>query len=499
MRGLRILVAEYIHEISSFNPVPTQYSDFLVNFGPTILTYHERMGTEVQGALGVFHQRPEVEVVPTFSARGITSGGIIPEADFARIETEWREHIQSAGPVDAAYFALHGATAAEGEDDPEGRLLEIARELLGESIPFVASFDMHGILTDRMMQQCDAITIYHTYPHVDFRETGQRAAQLLMDRLDKKIQPVMAKVEIPALVRGDELITETGLFGTLIDQAKELERTEASLSAGFFIGNPFTDVPELRSYAVVVTDNNPELATEHAQKLATQFWEQRSRMQARLTPLAEGVQQALSTTKPVALVDAADATSSGASGDSLEIVRELLSRQCTRTVLAPVVDSDAVDAAFSAGIGATISIEAGGALDSTRFRSLPLTGQVRLLSDGRFRSESFTWEWNSGRTAVLESGPLTLVMTSRPVHLFDRSLFLAHGQNPQDYDITIVKSPHCQHHMYAAWCDMIHIDAPGATSANLPSLGHEKCRRPVFPLDSKMTWKPVARLFCRSK
>ena len=158
-----------------------------------------------------------------------------------------------------------------------------------------------------------------------------------------------------------------------------------------------------------------------------------------------------------------------------------------------------MDAAFDAGVGATISIEVGGALDSRRFQRIPLTGQVRLLSDGRFRSESFTWEWNSGRTAVFESSPLTLVITSRPVHLFDSSLFLAHGQDPQDFDITIVKSPHCQHHMYAAWCDMIHIDAPGATSANLPSLGHEKSRRPVYPLDTEITWKPVARLFSRNK
>lgn len=499
MRGLRILVAEYIHEISSFNPVPTRYTDFLMNFGPDIFSHHEKVGTEVHGALGVFRQRSDVEVIPTSSARGITSGGVIPAADFARIETEWRESIKAAGPVDGAYFALHGATATEDEDDPEGRLLEIARELLGESIPFVASFDMHGILTDRMMQHCDAITVYHTYPHVDFQRTGERAAQLLMDRLDDKIQPVMAKVEIPALVRGDELITETGRFGRLIDQAKEIEQTDAGLSAGFFIGNPFTDVPELRSYAIVVTDNAPELAAEHAERLASQFWEQRAHMQAQLTPMTEGVRQALSTTKPVALVDAADATSSGASGDSLEIVRELLAQKCSRTVLAPVVDRQAVDAAFDAGVGATISIEVGGALDSRRFQRIPLTGQVRLLSDGRFRSESFTWEWNSGRTAVFESSPLTLVITSRPVHLFDSSLFLAHGQDPQDFDITIVKSPHCQHHMYAAWCDMIHIDAPGATSANLPSLGHEKSRRPVYPLDTEITWKPVARLFSRNK
>ncbi len=505
MTGPRILIAEYIHEICSFNPVPTRYSDFFVNTGQAMFDYHLRSGTEVFGALQVFRERPELEVVPTFSARGITSGGTIPAADFARIVDEWTAAIKSAGPVDAAYFALHGATAAEGEDDPEGRLLEIAREILGEQIPFVASFDLHGVLTDRMLQHCDAISVYHTYPHVDFRETGARAAALLLKLLDGTIQPVMAKVEIPALVRGDELITDTGLFGRLLEQARQQQTEIGGLATGYFIGNPFTDVPELRSYAVMITDNDPSQATAAACRMANDFWKDRARMQARLQSLPDAVRQALATSRPVALVDAADATSSGASGDSVEILHELRRQGCSKRTLAPVVDAAAVETAFAAGIGATVTVNVGGSLDRQRFRPLEITGTVRLLSDGVFRSESFGWIWNSGRTAVIEAGPFMIVATTRPVHLFDRSLFKAHGRDPEHFDITIVKSPHCQHHMYAAWCEMIHVDAPGSTSANLPSLGHRVCRRPVFPLDpgfpreDGQDWTPTARLFSRTR
>jgi hypothetical protein len=38
--------------------------------------------------------------------------------------------------------------------------------------------------------------------------------------------------------------------------------------------------------------------------------------------------------------------------------------------------------------------------------------------------------------------------------------------------------------MYDAWVEKnFNIDAPGSTSANLPTLGHRICGRPVFPLD----------------
>jgi hypothetical protein len=52
--------------------------------------------------------------------------------------------------------------------------------------------------------------------------------------------------------------------------------------------------------------------------------------------------------------------------------------------------------------------------------------------------------------------------------------------------------------MYAQWCDqLINVDAPGSTSANLPYLGHTKCRRPIFPLDPDVQFRPEAKVFRR--
>lgn len=184
------------------------------------------------------------------------------------------------------------------------------------------------------------------------------------------------------------------------------------------------------------------------------------------------------------LVDAADATSSGASGDSNSIIRAAEQAGFPGSLLAPVVDAPAVEDAFAAGIGRTVRTELGGTLDPHRFQPLPVEGRVKLLSDGRFRSESFHSECHAGPTAVLESGRRIFVVTSRAVNLYDRALFLAHGQDPRAFDLAVVKSPHCEPHMYQRWCALlVNVDAPGATSANLRSLGHENCPRPIFPLD----------------
>ncbi len=495
----RILVAECKQEVSSFNPVPSRYEDFRVVRGQDLLVHHRSCREEVGGALSVFDADHSVELVPTFGASSNTSGGVLSEDSFERLSRDFCNSLADAGSVEAAYFSLHGAMQAEHEDDPEGFLLQEARQILGDKIPFIVSLDLHGVLTDRMLEHSNAVVAYHTYPHVDFFQTGARAAALLLKIVNRGARPVTARVKIPALVRGDELITATGAIRECIELAQQIEASPAGLSAGVMWGNPFTDVPELRTNSFVVMDGDEATAREQALELANRFWKHHEKMRVPLTSLSDSIRLAAGVTSgTVVMMDAADATSSGASGDSNAIIREMIRQNYLGRVLAPITDPAAVRQAFAAGVGATIGITIGGAFDPARFRPLALEAQVRLLSDGKFRSESFGWPWDSGDTAVLQAGNLTLVVGTRPVSLFDRSWFYANGQDPRRFDAVIVKSPHCEPHMFADWCaKLINVDAPGSTSANLRSLGHTRCARPIFPLDGAIEFRPEAQIFRR--
>ncbi len=494
----KILIAECKQEVSTFNPFLSQYEDFSISQGDDLLAFHRGGALEVAGALSVFDNTPGVELVPTYSARSITSGGTLSAAGFERLARELLESIRNTPAVDGVYFSMHGAMAAANELDPEGYLLQAIRKILGEDIPIVISMDLHGIFTDRMAQHVNALTAFHTYPHVDFYDTGVRAARLLLRIMSGDVQPVIAKVAVPTLVRGDELITETGLFGQSIKAAQALEQTETGLAAGMFIGNPFTDVPELQTYSFVITNNDPEMAEGAALKLATDFWEVRDRLQSKLIALADAVDIALATGEgTLAFTDAADATSSGASGDSNAILRALVEADYKGKTLIPIVDPPAVEAAFAAGIGGIVNTTVGGQLDP-RFEPLPIVATVRLLADGDFVNESHGSVWHAGKTAVLESTNHTLVVTSRAVSLYDRSLFLAHGQDPRRFDLVVVKSPHCQPQFFDNWVvKNLNVDAPGSTSANLPTLGHTVCPRPIYPLDDDFEYAPYARIIRR--
>ena len=489
-----ILIAECMQEISSFNPLPSEYENFTVRRGDQLFTQRGR-NTALGGAFAVFGERADVTAVPAYSARA-GSAGLLSRRGWERLAAEFLDAVRAHAPgIDAVYVSLHGAMGADGELDPEGALLERAREIVGPEVPMVVSLDLHGILTARMLRQVDGLTLYHTYPHVDFADTGARAARLLLTIIDRRLNPVIGRVVIPALVRGDELITKSGCYGDLVREAQLLERQGRALAAGVMIGNPFTDVPELCSQVVIVAETDVEFVRTHTARLAGAFWGNRARMQGKLIPLDRAIAEARYMAGPVVFTDAADAPSSGATGDSTAILAALLEAKYDRRVLLPIVDPPAAAAAIRAGVGATISVRVGGALDE-RFAPVQITAVVDMVSRGRAVYETSGGEIDVGPTAVLESGNYTLVVLSKPVGLFDRAVFLAHGRNPQHYDLVVVKSPHCEPHMFDAWAEKnFNIDGPGATSANLPSLGHAICRRPMYPLDPDATFEPKPEIF----
>ncbi len=491
----RILVAECIQEISSFNPVQSGYENFHIERGEEMRA-QEGLNTSLGGAFEVFEELG-MEPVLTIGARS-GSAGWLSAAGWKRLSTEVLEAVaaKARSGIDGVYFSMHGAMGVDGELDPEGYLLAETRKLVGPDMPVVISLDLHGIMTDRMLRQINGVAIYHTYPHVDFASTGRRAARILHRIVTEKLRPVIARVVIPALVRGDELITKSGCYGELIRDAARLELEGSAMSAGIMIGNPFTDVPELCSQVIVATSGDEALASNEALRLAREFWPLRHRMQGKLVGLQRAIAQAKAIAGPVIFTDAADATSSGATGDSNLILQGLRDAGYKKRVLAQIVDPAAAAAAHKAGVGATITVCLGGAMDPKRFKPMQVTARVRLLSDGQARLETMKTGLDAGPTAVLEFDNFTVVVFSLTLSLFDRAMYYANGLNPQDFDLTVVKSPHTEYHMYDAWVDAnFNIDVAGATSANLKSLGHTICARPVYPLDPDTTFEPVATVY----
>jgi microcystin degradation protein MlrC len=492
----KVLFLECMQEVSSFNPVQSGYDNFRIDRGNSMLS-QRGLNTAVGGALAVLEAEAGIDVVPGYSARS-DSAGPLSAAGWARVSSELLSVVDhQADGIDGAFVSLHGAMGADGELDPEGFLLAAVRERLGPHKPIVISLDLHGILTPKMIEAVNGLAIYYTYPHRDFGDTGARAARVLLKLLRERPATTIVRVPIPALVRGNELITDTGVYGRFLDECRKLELSGDAIAAGVMIGNPFTDVPELCSQVVVMTDRDPGRAAASAERIASRFWAERTRMKAELTSLPDAIAGAKATTEGTVLFsDAADSPSSGSSGDSNLLIKGLRDAGYTGRVLAQIVDAGAAAAAHKSGVGAIIEVDLGGALDTARFQPMHVTARVKLLSDGRSKLETMGISLDGGPTAVLTFDNFTIVVFSRSLSLFDRAMYYSNGIDPVDYDLVVVKSPHTEHHMYEAWVARNFIvDVAGSTSANLPTLGHKVCRRPMFPLDRDVPFTPRAELY----
>ncbi|MDQ3560167.1 MAG: MlrC C-terminal domain-containing protein [Pseudomonadota bacterium] len=172
-------------------------------------------------------------------------------------------------------------------------------------------------------------------------------------------------------------------------------------------------------------------------------------------------------------------------------------------IIPAIAHAAAAKAAHEAGVGAEIKVRLGGSVDR-RFTPMEITATVETLTRGVGRYETWPGVYNAGLTAVLAFDNFTLVVISRPVALVDRSLYYASGIDPEKFDLIVIKSPHCEYRMFDAWVEKnFNVDAPGATSANLKSLGHSICQRPVYPLDENVSFEPkpvryVSRLHAQS-
>ena len=115
---------------------------------------------------------------------------------------------------------------------------------------------------------------------------------LLLDIVDRGVRPVIARVTVPMLARGDECITKTGCYGDLMADARLLERDGTAVAAGVMIGNPFTDVPELCTQVIVSPRRRRAASKASDPACRRRFWPRRHPLQGKLIALDQAVAQA---------------------------------------------------------------------------------------------------------------------------------------------------------------------------------------------------------------
>ena len=486
---MRVAIAELSHETNVFSSVPTDLAAFErsgIRRGAEIVDALRGTATTIAGFPDAA-ERAGFTALPILAVWATPSGTVTHDA-FEALAGELVDGLERAAPLDGVLLSLHGAMVAEHARDADGELLRRVRAAVGPGIPVVAVLDLHANISASMVEAADILVGYDTYPHVDQRERGLEAGELLVRRIRREIRPAKALVKPPMLPTSQNMTTDRDPMQALIARAHELAAIPGVLNVTVAGGFPPADVPEAGLSVLVTTDGDPALAQALAEELGQLAWELRDGFLGGVSSWEEAARAIREIRSgPLVLVDIADNPWTGGPGDSAELLRFLLGLGIRDAALALIRDPEAVAACLVAGVGQTVELELGGKTDRLHGPPLPVRGYVRMLSDGRYVNRGPMHAGvvvDLGRSAVLVCDGVEVLVTERAESPIDLNVFRSHGIEPSERRVIALKG---KGHFRAAFEPIaervVLVEGPGITGSDLTRLPFRHIRRPIWPLD----------------
>lgn len=476
---MRIAIGGIHIECSTYNPVLNREADFKVVYDDALLA----------SPGFAFLQAYPAQFLPTLHARAI-AGGPVAQQTYQAFKSAFLARLSAQMPFDGLYLAMHGAMYVEGMEDAEGDWICAARELVGPDCPIAVSYDLHGNVTQRIIDAIDMYSTYRTAPHIDVEETMRRAVGMLVTSLQTGVRPGVLWVPIPVVLPGERTSTVDEPARSLYARLPSIDAKPGIWDASLMVGYVWADEPRATA-AAIITGTDRELMGQEALTLASAWWQVRDQFEFGCTTgtPAECVRQAIaSPTRPVILADSGDNPTGGGVGDRADLLRELVTCRARDVVVAGIADAPATARAFAAGIGAKLTLNVGATLDSAG--SQPLGGSFNVINLDEGNAVS-------GRQAVLQIDDILLVVSERrrPYHML--ADFHRLGLDPAKAAIVVVKSGYLSPELAALARPNLMALSEGVVDQDVERLVRHRMLHPTWPFDRHFSYQPQVHLSAR--
>ena len=491
---MKVVIAQMQHETNTFSPVPTPWESF-GNDGPPqgSAAYNAMKGTRLPMAAFIdLAEAAQAQVVTPVAAWANPSGPVDGKAYDRICELICNEVSKGC---DAVFLDLHGAmVVADRTDDGEGTLLERIRAV-APKVPIAVSLDLHANVTDRMVRNATVIAGYKTYPHVDQYESGHLAGSIVLRAMRGEVKPVMAWGNVPLLAQTLRQNTGESPMKDCVDAARAAEK-DGLLAATAFGGFQMADIHDAGLSVVTVADGNHNAAEAACKSILDIAWTHKEQFIYRGEPLEQALAKAKvmaeQTGGPILLLDHADNCASGATQDTMYVLKAALRQGLSGIAVGPVRDPQAVAEMIKAGVGAKVTVKVGGKMDmpaiDVKGEPLELTGVVRAITDGEYTITGPQFQGMRcymGRTVVLDTGAAEIVVTEKNQEPWDRGVFTSVGIAPEQKRFLLLKSRMYFRPVFLPIAKgMVFCDSVGVGTSDWTQFEFKNLRRPIYPLDS---------------
>lgn len=459
---MRIAIGGIRHESNTFSTLTTSLDDFTIERGDAILANPAFAAPA-----------SDVKLVPVLSARAAPHG-VVERAAYEALRDEFAERLASAGRIDGLLLDLHGAMEVAEIGDGETDLIATAREIVGPDVPIAASLDLHANLNPDAVAECVLMTAYRTAPHRDGVETRWRALEKFIAIVRDGRRTVTAMVKPPMLIPGENAVTDMEPARGLYELLPAIERRPGLIDASVIIGCAWTDSPFTSTAALVVGE--AVAANAAARELAEIIWAKRAEFgpEVETVPLAEAIECAARfASGPVFISDSGDNVTAGGAGDLTIALKGLIEAGVAGALVGGIADPASATAAAKAGVGTRVTLDIGGRLDRVNGRPLRCECVVARLSPAG---------------ALVSTGGVDVILAVDRRPFVAPAGFADYGIDPTAYRIVVVKQGYLFPDLRAIARGSIMATTPGFTDLDLHRLPFRRVRRPIYPLDGRMTW-----------
>ncbi len=469
---MRIAVGGIHIECSTYNPVLNEEKDFRVVRGEELLA----------APYFAFLRDYDAEFLPTIHARAI-AGGPVARHTYEAFKAEFLERLKPLLPLDGLYLAMHGAMYVEGMEDAEGDWISAARALVGDDCMVSASYDLHGNVTQRILDALDMYSTYRTAPHIDVEETMRRSVSMLVKSLQTGVKPTLLWAPIPVVLPGERTSTVDEPAKSLYAELPGIDTLDGVWDASLMVGYVWADEPRATA-AAIMTGTDRAVLEREAKRLAKAYWDARAEFVfgCETGSIEECVAKAIvSPTGPVVLAESGDNPTGGGVGDRADVLAELIAKGATGVVFAGIADKAATDTCYAAGIGAELDLTIGASLDIKG--SKPLTGcfTVKFLHETADAAD---------RQAVVSIRGIDLVLSAkrRPYHnIVD---FTRLGLDPRTAKIIVVKSGYLSPELAPIANPSLMALSAGVVDQFVERLPRLRKQHPTYPFDRDFAFEP---------
>jgi len=476
---MRIAVAGLHTECSTYNPVLAREADFRVLRGPGMLK---------DGYFDFLTHFP-AEFVTILHARAI-AGGPVERRIYDLWKAEILAGITAALPLDGVYLAMHGAMFVEGLFDAEGDFISAVRAVVGPDVLIAASYDLHGNVSQAIVDGLDIFSTYRTAPHIDVQDTMRRAVTMLVRALRTGQRPVVAWAPVPVLLPGERTSTQDEPARSFYAQLQATEDPTGVWDASFQVGYVWADEPRATACAVI-TGTDRAAMTVAATHLAQDYWDLRGDFVfgTKTGSIEDCVNWAMTAgTGPAILAESGDNPTGGGVGDRAEVLAELIAREAQGVVFAGIADRAATDAAYAAGIGASVDLSIGATLDTSSRPVYAEAEVVFLLETAEARL----------REAVVRIGGIDVVLTARRRPFHNIEDFTRLGLDPRTARIVVVKSGYLSPDLGPIANPSLMALSPGVVDQFVERLERKHKSGKQYPFDKDFAFVPQVKWSARA-